>query len=92
MPIGARVGTQAITTLILKAVTSTYRRASPDQLYTIPLTSTRRNTLINPAIATYYNCNKEGYFTLFYLELKDIGNIKKIEEGETSNKLGKEEP
>jgi len=27
-----------------------------------------------------------------YLELKDIGNIKEIEEGELSNKLGKEEP
>jgi hypothetical protein len=26
------------------------------------------------------------------LELKDIGNIKEIEEEETSNKLGKEEP
>jgi len=26
------------------------------------------------------------------LELKDIGDIKEIEEGETSNKLGKEEP
>ena len=39
-----------------------------------------------------YNCDKEGYFTLSYLELKDIGDIKEIEEGETSNKLGKEEP
>jgi len=29
---------------------------------------------------------------LFYLELKDIGDIKEIEEGEISNKLGKEEP
>ena len=27
-----------------------------------------------------------------YLELKDIGNIKEIEEEETSNELGKEEP
>jgi hypothetical protein len=27
-----------------------------------------------------------------YLELKDIGNIKEIEEEETSNKLGKKEP
>ena len=40
----------------------------------------------------YYNCDKKGYFTLSYLKLKDIGNIKEIEEGETSNKLGKEEP
>jgi len=27
-----------------------------------------------------------------YLELKDIGNIKEIEEEETSNKLEKEKP
>ena len=40
----------------------------------------------------YYNYDKEGYFTLSYLELKDIGDIKEIEEGEMSNKLGKEEP
>ena len=39
-----------------------------------------------------YNYNKEGYFTLSYLELKDIGDIKEIEEGEISNKLEKEEP
>jgi len=38
----------------------------------------------------YYN--KEGYFTLSCLELKDIDDIKEIEKGETSNKLGKEEP
>jgi len=36
-----------------------------------------------------YNCNKEGYFALSCLEL---GDIKEIEEGKTSNKLGKEEP
>jgi hypothetical protein len=29
---------------------------------------------------------------LSYLELKDIGNIEEIEEGETSSELGKEEP
>jgi hypothetical protein len=39
-----------------------------------------------------YNYNKEGYFTLSCLELKDIGDIKEIEEGETSDKSGKEEP
>jgi hypothetical protein len=43
-------------------------------------------------LVIYYNYNKEGYFTLFCLELKDIGDIKEIEEGEISNKLGKEEP
>jgi len=41
-------------------------------------------------LATCYNYNKEGYFALFYLKLKDIGNIKEIEEGEISNKLEKE--
>jgi hypothetical protein len=39
-----------------------------------------------------YNYNKEGYFALSCLELKDIGDIKEIEEGEMSNKSGKEEP
>jgi len=39
-----------------------------------------------------YNCNKEDYFTLSYPELKDIGDIKEIEAGEMSNKLGKEKP
>ena len=40
----------------------------------------------------YYNYRKDGYFTSSCPELKDIGDIKEIEEGETSNKLGKEEP
>ena len=39
-----------------------------------------------------YNCDKEGYFALSCLELRDIGDIKELEEGEISNKLGKEEP
>ena len=43
-------------------------------------------------MVTYYNYRKDSYFTSSYLELKDIGNIKEIEEGEISNKLGKEEP
>jgi len=43
-------------------------------------------------LAIYYNYNKEGYFILFCPELKNIGDIKEIEEGETSDKLGKEEP
>jgi len=43
-------------------------------------------------LATCYNCNKEGYFALSYLELKDIGDIKEIKEGETSDESGKEEP
>jgi hypothetical protein len=43
-------------------------------------------------LAIYYNYNKEGYFTLSCLKLKDIGDIKEIEEGEIFNKLGKEEP
>jgi len=56
------------------------------------LTSIRCNTLIDPILAIYYNYNKEDYFILLYLKLKDIGDIKEIEEGETSDKLGKEEP
>jgi len=39
-----------------------------------------------------YNCNKKGYFALSCPELRDIGDIKEIEEGEMSNKLGKGEP
>ena len=39
-----------------------------------------------------FNYRKDSYFTLPRPELKDIGNIKKIEEKEISNKLGKEEP
>ena len=73
-------------------VTTTYLRASPNLLYTTPLTSNRRNTLIDPATVICYNCDKDSYFALSYLELKDIGDIKEIEERETSNKLGKEEP
>ena len=40
----------------------------------------------------YYNCNKDRHYTLSYLQLKNTGNIKEIEEGKISNKLGKEEP
>ena len=64
----------------------------PDQLRTTPLAGTCYNTLINPASVIYYNYNKKGYFALSYLELKDIGDIKEMEEGEISNKLRKEEP
>ena len=58
----------------------------------MPLTSAHYITLINPAIVTYFNCGKDNYFTSSYPELKDIGNIKKIEkeEEEISNKLKKE--
>ena len=58
----------------------------------MPLINTCYNTLIDPTLAIYYNYNKEDYFTLLCLELKDISNIKKIEEGKISNKLGKEKP
>ena len=43
-------------------------------------------------MATCFNYGKDRYFTSSCPELKDIGNIKEIEEEETSNKLGKEEP
>ena len=39
-----------------------------------------------------FNYRKDSYFALFCTELQDISNIKEIEEKETSNKLGKEEP
>jgi len=42
-------------------------------------------------MVTCFNCRKDSYFTIFCLELKDIYNIKEIEEEEISNKLGKEE-
>jgi len=51
-----------------------------------------RNTLINPTMVTCFNYRKDNYFATSCLELKDIGNIKEIEEEELSNKLGKEEP
>jgi len=43
-------------------------------------------------MVTCFNYGKNSYFTTSYLELKDIGNIKEIEEEEMSNKLEKEEP
>ena len=54
------------------------------------LISTRCNTLINSTIVIYYNCGKNDYFILFYLELKDISNIKEIKEENISNKLKKD--
>jgi len=64
----------------------------PDLLYTIPLVDAYYNTLINPTIVIYFNCEKDSYFTISCLELKDIDNIKEIKEEEISNKLEKEEP
>ena len=62
-------------------------------LCTIPLANAYYNTLINPILVTCFNCGKDSYFTTSCLELKDIDNIKEIEEEEEiSNKLGKEEP
>jgi len=90
--IGARVVKQATTIPTPKAVTTTYPRASPNLPRTTPLTSNRRNTLINPTTVIYYNYNKDNYFALSCLELKDIGDIKEMEEGETSDKSRKEEP
>ena len=55
----------------------------------MPLTNACYNTLINSAIVICFNCGKNGYFILFYLELKVISNIKKIKEKEISNKLKK---
>ena len=58
----------------------------------MPLISTYYNTLIDLAMALYYNYGKNRHFTLSYLELKIVGNIKEKEEKETFNKLGKKEP
>ncbi len=58
----------------------------------MPLAGTCHNTLIDFALVICYNCNKEGHFALFCLELKDIVDIKEIEEGEIFNESGKEEP
>jgi len=64
----------------------------PNLPRTIPSANAYYNTLINPTTVICFNCEKDGYFTILYPELKDIGNIKEIEEEETFNKLGKEEP
>ncbi len=77
---------------VLKAATTGHPRASPDQPYATPPAIARRNTPINPATIMCYNCNKNGHFALSCLELKIIGDIKEIKEGETSNKSGKEKP
>ena len=56
------------------------------------LTNTYHSTLINPIIVICFNYRKDSHFILFYFKLKDINNIKEIEEEEMFNKLGKEEP
>jgi len=61
-------------------------------LYTIPLANTYCNTLINPTTVICFNCGKDNYFAISCPELKNIGNIKEIEEDKISNKSGKEEP
>jgi len=58
----------------------------------MPLANTYYNTLINPTIVICFNYRKNSYFTIFCLKLKNIGNIKEIEEEKISNKLGKEIP
>jgi len=60
--------------------------------HTTPVANAYHNTLINPTIVTCFNYRKDSYFALSYPKLKDIGNIKEIEEEETSNKLEKKEP
>jgi len=43
-------------------------------------------------MVTCFNYGKDSYFAMSYPKLKDIGDIKEIEEEEISNELGKEEP
>jgi len=78
--------------LVPKVAITRHPRALPDQPYTIPPAIARRNTPMNPTTVICYNCNKNGYFALSCPELKIISDIKEIEEGETSNELGKEKP
>jgi len=73
-------------------VITAYLQALPNPLYTIPSANAYCNTPINSTIVMCFNYRKDSYFTTSYLELKDIGNIKEIEEEEISNKLGKKEP
>ena len=60
----------------------------------MPPTSIYYNTLINPATVICYNYKKDGYFTLLYLELKNISNIKKIKKikKDISKELKKKNP
>ena len=89
---GTKVGRQATTTPVLKTVTTIYLQASPDQPHATPLAIARYNTLIDPTTVIYYNCNKDGHFTLSCPEPKNTGDIKEIEEGKTTDKSEKEEP
>jgi len=57
----------------------------------MPPTSICCNTPIDYNIVICYNCGKDKYFTLFYLKLKNISDIKKIKKEEIFDKLGKEE-
>jgi hypothetical protein len=86
---GTSVGRQTTTALIPKAVTAAYLRASPDPLCTMPSTSTHRNTLINSTTVTCFKYRKNSHFASSCPELKDIVNIKEIEEEEMSNKSKK---
>jgi hypothetical protein len=43
-------------------------------------------------MAMYFNCGKDGHFASSCPEPKDIGDIEEMEEGETSDESGKEEP
>ena len=64
----------------------------PNYPYIITPVIAYYNTPIDPTTVICYNCNEDRYYALSCPQPRNIGNIKEMEEGEISDKLGKEEP